>query len=179
MMLSTMMLAQGAGQGAEATGLSDPRLWLLFSLLILVGVAIWKKLPALLARALDERAEGIAKELAEARRLREEAQELLASYERRQREAEKEAEAIIAQAKKEAGLLASEATQKLHKVLERRVEAAKRKIAQAETRAAADVRAHAAALAVETAKITLPQALGKTAQTKLIDEGIKEAAERL
>ena len=179
MMLSTMMLAQDAGQAGAATGFSDPRLWLLFSLLILVAVAIWKKLPGLLAKALDERAEGIAKELAEARRLREEAQELLASYERRQREAEKEAEAIIAQAKKEAELYASEASKTLHSVLDRRVEAAKRKIAQAEKRAAADVRAHAAALAVETAKITLSQSLGKAAHNKLIDEGIKEAAERL
>ncbi len=176
---SAMMLAEAAQESAEATGLSDPRLWLLFSLLILVGLALWKNIPGLLAKALDERAERIAAELAEARRLREEAQELLASYERRQREAEKEAEAIISQAKKEAELYAAEAEKKLQDLLERRTEAAKRKIAQAEMRAVADVRTHAASLAADTAKITLETSLTKSAQSALIDEGIKKAGELL
>ncbi len=176
---STLILAEAAHEAEAATGFADPRLWLLFSLLILVAVAIWKNIPGLAAKALDERADRIARELAEARQLREEAQELLASYERRQREAEKEAEAIIAQAKKEAELMAKEASERLQDMLARRTEAAKRKIAQAEMRAAADVRAHAAALAADTAKVTLEKSLGKAAQNKLIDEGINKAGELL
>lgn len=159
--------------------LSDPRLWVFFSLALLVAVVIWKKVPALVTKGLDERADEIRKELEDARRLREEAQELLASYERRQREAEKEAEAIVEQAKREASLFAKEARQNLEEVLGRRAEAATRRIEQAQARASADVRAHAATLAVETAKIALEQSLTKTAHNKLISDSIAELGDRL
>ncbi len=161
--------------GTEAPGifdLGDPRLWVFFSLAVLFAVVIWKKVPALVAKSLDERADAIRAELDDARRLREEAQELLASYERRQREAEKEAEDIISQARHEAELFAHDAREKLQDVLQRRAEAATRKIAQAEARAAADVRAQAAALATSTAKFALEESLGKTGQGKLINESI-------
>ncbi len=182
MSLISIILLETAEHGAAAPGvfdLSDPRLWVFFSLAALVAVVVWKKVPALATKALDERAELIRKELDDARRLREEAQELLASYERRQREAEKEAEEIIAQAKKEAELFARDARENLQDVLTRRAEAATRKIAQAETRAAADVREHAAALASATAEIALAQSLTKTAQGKLVSDSIEELGKSL
>ncbi len=182
MSLISIILLETAEHGAAAPGLidfADPRLWVFFSLAILVAVVLRKKVPALVTKSLDERADAIRKELDDARRLREEAQELLASYERRQREAEKEAEDIITQAKHEAELFARDARERLQEMLKRRAEAATRKIAQAETRAAADVRAHAAALASATTKIALEESLTKTAQSKLVNESIEELGKSL
>jgi F-type H+-transporting ATPase subunit b len=168
-----------SGAPAGLVDFADPRLWVFFSLAILVGIVVWKKVPALLAKALDERADVIRAELDKARNLREEAQELLASYERRQREAEKEAEDIVAQARHEAELFAKDAREKLEDVLQRRAETSTRKIAQAEQRATAEVRERAASLASATAKIALEQSLTKTAHNKLISDSIKTLNERL
>ncbi len=182
MTLISFVFLKTAEHGAAAasdSGLSDPRLWVFFSLAILVAVVVWKKVPAMVAKSLDERASVIQAELDDARRLREEAQELLASYERRGREAEKEAEDIIAQAKHEAELFARDAREKLQDVLQRRAEAATRKIAQAEARAASEVREHAAALASATARIALEQSLTKTAHSKLVNESIDELGKSL
>ncbi len=182
MTLMNTILLETAEHGATTPGifdLSDPRLWVFFSLAILVAVVVWKKVPALLMKSLDERADLIRSELDDARRLREEAQELLASYERRGREAQIEAEDIIALAKHEAELFAQDAREKLQDVLARRAETAERKIAQAETRAAADVREHAAALASTIAEIALAQSLTKTAQGKLVNDSIEELGNSL
>src|SRR6516164_4517550 len=92
-----------------------------------------------LVNALDKRGERIAGELSEAKRLREEAQALLASFEKRRREAETEAEAIIAQAKAEAERLAKEAETKLTDFVARRQKTAKQKIALAEAEATREV----------------------------------------
>lgn len=177
MSLLSMMILETAEHGIF--DISDPRMWVFFSLALLVAIVIWKKLPSLAGKALDERAGEIRKELEHARQLREEAQELLASYERRQREAEKEAEAIIAQAKHEATIFAKEARTNLEDVLQRRAAAAARKIEQAQARASADVRAHAAALAVETTRLALEKSLSKPAHSKLISNSISELGERL
>ena len=182
MTMISMIILETADHAAKSSGLidfADPRLWVFFSLAILVGVVLWKKVPAMVGKSLDERANAIRTELDEARRLREEAQELLASYERRQREAEKEAEDIVTQAKHEAELFARDSREKLQEVLQRRAEAATRKIAQAEARAEADVRDHAAALAAETTKIALQDSLTKTAQSKLVNESIEDLGKSL
>ncbi len=158
--------------------LADPTFWVIVALLLFLGLVAYLKLPGMVAKALDARAEAIAKELEEAKRLREEAQELLASFQRRQREAETEAEAIIAQAHRDAERLAAEARVKMTAQLERRAEIAERKIAQAEADAAAAVRARAAELAAAAAERLLAEGLDASAHGKLITAGTAELKSR-
>ena len=70
--------------------------------LVFIGILIYYKVPGIVGGLLDKRAEGIRADLEEARRLREEAQEIYASYERRQREVKGQADEIVANAKREA-----------------------------------------------------------------------------
>jgi F-type H+-transporting ATPase subunit b len=155
-------------------GLDDPTFWVLLALVLFLGLVVWLKLPGALAKQLDARAAGIAKELEEAKRLREEAQELLASFQRRQREAETEAEAIIAQAHRDAARFAEDARAKAAEQLERRAEIATRKIAQAEADAAAAIRAQAAELAAAAAEKLLRDGLSDKAHDELIDASATE-----
>ena len=153
--------------------LKEPEFWVAVSFVIFAGLLIWKGVPGLVARSLDARAERIKRELEEAQKLREEAQELLASYEHRREEAEKEAEEIIIQARAEAENYATEARRKLEESLKRRSQLAEDKIAQAEAAAIKDVRATAADIAVKAATaIIAKQATGSRAD-KLIDQSIK------
>ena len=114
--------------------------------------------------ALDARGNRIKTELDEARRLREEAQAVLAQSERRRREAEGEADAIVASAKAEAEQLAAEAKVKVEEFIARRTKMAEAKIAHAETQALTDVRAAAADAAVAAAeKVLTTTAKGRVA----------------
>jgi len=113
--------------------------------------------------ALDKRAEEIKDQLEEARRLREEAQTLLASYMRKQKEAEDQAEAIIAQAKHDAA-----------ERLDRRAAQAEAKIANAEAQAMAEVKAKAADVALNAAESLLRDTLKPADHSKLIKDGIAQ-----
>lgn len=157
----------------------DPVMWVALALIAFAGMIVYLKVPATITGSLDDRATKIRDELDQARRLREEAQELLASYTRKQRAAENEAEEIIAQAKKEAQLYATEMREKLGEQLERRAEAAERRIAQAEAQAETMVREKAIDLAVKAAEIALDTSTSKAAKSKLIDDGIKEMSSSL
>ena len=127
---------------------------------------------------IDARQARIKSELDEARRLREEAQALLAEFERKGREAESEAAAIIAGAKAEAERLAAEAKTKAEDFVTRRTKMAEAKIAQAETQAVADVRAAAAEAAVLAAeKILATAAKGKVAEDLLM-RGIEDIKQK-
>ncbi|MEE2567493.1 F0F1 ATP synthase subunit B family protein [Hyphobacterium marinum] len=130
---------------------SDPTFWVFVAFAIVVAIALFVRIPALIAKQLDARSDAIRNELEEARRLREEAQEMLASYQRKQREAEAEAEGIVAQAKKDAKALAATARTELAERIERRTAMAEARIAQAEAHAAAEVKALAADLAADAA----------------------------
>jgi F-type H+-transporting ATPase subunit b len=156
----------------------DPTFWVIVALLLFLGLVVYLKLPGMVAKALDARAAAIAAELEDAKRLRDEAQELLASYQRRQREAESEAEAIIAQAHRDAARVAEELRVKMTEQLERRAALAERKIAQAEADAAAQVRAKAAELAIAAAEKLLADGLDTAAHGKLIEAGSAELARR-
>ncbi|MGI9481389.1 MAG: F0F1 ATP synthase subunit B [Hyphomicrobiales bacterium] len=159
--------------------LSTPDFWVGVSFLLFIALLIWKKVPAMITNALDERAERISAELEEAKKLREEAQALLADYQRKKTEAEKEAEAIVAQAKSEAEAYSVEARKKLAESLERRTQMAEQKIAQAETAAMKEVRAVASELAIDAAgKIIAGEVKGAKA-TSLIDESIAAVKNKL
>jgi F-type H+-transporting ATPase subunit b len=124
--------------------------------------------------SLDARQSRIKSELDQAKKLREEAQALLADFERKGREAEKEAEAIIASAKMEAERLATEAKARIEDFVARRTKMAEQKIVQAEAQALADVKSAAADAAVAAAaRILSVSAKGKVAED-LLTRGIED-----
>ena len=126
--------------------------WVFVSFVAFFGLLIYLKVPKMITGLLDERADMIRKEIEEAAQLREDAQSILADYQRKQREAEKEAEEIVAQAKEEAALLKAETEKTLHEQIERRTKLAEDKIAQAEAQAVADVKNTAASAAAGAAR---------------------------
>lgn len=130
----------------------DATIWAFIGLVIFLGIIAYLKVPGMIAKALDGRAEKISNQLEEARRLREEAQELLAEYQRKRTEAEKEAESIVDAAKREAANYAAEAKAKTDEFVNRRTAMAEQKIAQAETDAVNQVRASAVDVAIDAAQ---------------------------
>ena len=130
---------------------AEAETWVAVAFLLFMALLIYLKAPAMLVAMLDERSARIAKELAEARKLREEAGALLAEYKGKRAEAENTASSIIEQAKKEAEAYAIETRQKLAETIERRTRQAEQKIAQAEVQAVKDVRATITDLAIAAA----------------------------
>jgi len=131
---------------------ADTTFWVGVGFLIFIGILVWKKVPAMIAAALDDRAAKIRSDLDQAARLREDAQALYADYQRKQRDALKEAEEIVAHARAEAERMARQAEIDLRAQIERRKAMAEAKIAQAEQAAIKDVRAAAADLAISAAR---------------------------
>jgi F-type H+-transporting ATPase subunit b len=159
--------------------LHDAEFWVLLGFLFFIGLMGFIGVHKKLAKSLDERAERIKAELEEARKLREEAAQLLADYQRKRHEAEGEAAGIIEGAKAEAVRMAAEAKAKVEEFVERRTKMAETKIAQAEAQAAAEVRGAAAEAAVAAAeKILAREAKGKLAD-ELIAKGIEDVRRKL
>jgi F-type H+-transporting ATPase subunit b len=153
--------------------------WVLVSFILFIALLVYLKVPALVAKMLDERAAKISKELDEAKRLRQEAEVLLAEYKKKRSDAEAEARDIIAAAKAEAEVYAEESARKLNEALARRQAQAEQKIAMAEAAAVKDVRAAAADLAMSAASALLKDAVsGKTGE-KLVSESIAAVKSRL
>ena len=144
-------------------------------LVILARLGVHRKLVG----ALDDRSARIKAELDDARRVRDEAQALLAEYQRKRGEADREAEAIVSAARAEAERLAGEAKTKVEEFVARRTQMAETKIAQAEAQALADVRSAAADAAVAAAeKILSETAKGKVGDD-LIAQGIRDLKAKL
>jgi F-type H+-transporting ATPase subunit b len=159
--------------------LATPEFWVLVSFVLFIGLIVYLKVPGKVTAMLDERAERISRELDEARKLREEAQGLLADYERKRRDADKEAEAIIAQAREEAEAFAVETRQKLVEMVERRGHMAEEKIAQAEAQAVKEVRAAAAELAIAAATRIISDEVQGAKADQLVDASIADLKDRL
>jgi len=158
---------------------SEPEFWVAVAFVIFLGVLIKAGVHQKLMTALDDRSARIKAELDEARRLRDEAQEVLADYQRRRSEADREADAIIAAAREEAERLAVDAHSKVEEFVARRTRMAETKIVQAEAQALADVRAAAAEAAVAAAeKILTETAKGKVGDD-LIARGIRDLKAKL
>jgi len=158
--------------------LSAPETWVAVAFIILVVLA-WKPTQRALVSSLDARAARIERELTEATRLREEAQALLAQYQRKHRDAMSEADAILAQAKSEADRLSQQAARDLSAMLKRREELALQRIAQAEQQAAADVRAAAVDVAIAATGKLLAERLDGAKGDALIDQAIRELPGKL
>lgn len=144
----------------------------LLGFLVFVGILLYFKVPALLAGMLDKRAETIRSELDEARKLREDAQAILANYERKQREVREQADRIVAQARDEAAAAAVVAKEDLQKSIARRLAAAEEQIAAAEASAIRDVRDRAIGIAIAAAREVIAKQMTAAEGNKLIDESI-------
>ena len=140
--------------------------------LVFIGILIYLKVPAKMTAALDARSAKIKSELDDARRLREEAQALLAEYQRRRGEAESEAEEIISHARREAETLAEEARSRLEEYVTRRTRAVEQRIAQAETQAVAEVRGRAIDVAAAAAARILADKARGDAGDQLVGRSI-------
>lgn len=153
--------------------LKTPEFWVAVSFVGFILLLVYYKIPGMVAGLLDERAEKIRNELEEAKRLREEAQAILADYQRKQRDATKEADKIIGLAKEEAEALAVETREKMKESLERRTRLAEEKIARAEEQAIADVRAAAIDVAISSAEQIIEKKMTPAASAKLINQSIE------
>ncbi len=152
--------------------------WVAIAFVLFLGLLVYLGAHRRVAEAIDQRRARIKAELYEAVRLRQEAQAVLAEYERKGREAENEAAAIIASAKAEAERLAGEAKVRMEDFVARRTKMAEAKIAQAEAQAVADVRSAAADTAVAAAeKILSAAAKGKVAED-LLARGIEDVKKK-
>jgi F-type H+-transporting ATPase subunit b len=159
--------------------LGDPTFWVAVGLVVFLAVVLYFGAHKTVARMLDERAAGIKRELEEARKLREEAQALLQQYQGKQRDAEKEAEAIVAQARVEAERIAKETQVQLEQLIERRTKAAQDKISQVEAEAAAEVRTAAVGAAVAASEALIKERLSAQKSEELVEKAIGELRGKL
>jgi F-type H+-transporting ATPase subunit b len=155
-----------------------PTFWVMIAFFVLMGVLIYLKVPTAIAKQLDSRATQIESDIREAEKLREEAQELLATYERKHKQALKEAEAILENAHGEAKRLGEQGKERLVQSLARREKMAMDRIAQVEAQAIDDVRLAAVEIAIDATRV-LVTAEAKTTGDKLIDEAITDLGKKL
>jgi F-type H+-transporting ATPase subunit b len=182
-MIATLFAIFAASPALAAKGpffsLSNTNFVVLISFLLFIAVLLYLKVPSLLGGMLDKRAEGIKSELDEARALREEAQSLLASYERKQKEVQEQADRIVAHAKMEAAEAAEQAKADLKVSIARRMKAAEDQIASAEASAVKEVRDRAVSVAVAVAKDVVAKQMTAEQGAKLIDVAISEVEAKL
>lgn len=155
-----------------------PEFWVAIAFVIFVVLA-FKKASQAITGMLDQRAERIRQELDEAQRLREDAQSTLAGYQRRQRDALKEAEAIIAHAREEAERIRTQSTRDLEAALKRRESQAMDRIAQAEAQALAEVRNLTVDIAIAASRRLLAENIAAAQADTLIDQSIAELPKHL
>jgi len=157
----------------------DATFWALVGLILFLAIVAYLKVPGMIGGQLDQRADKIRNELEEARKLREEAQQLLAEYQRKRKEAEAEAVGIVDAAKREAKALAADAKVKTEEYVTRRTAFAEQKIAQAERDAIAEVRGSAVDIAIEAARKVLGDKVDATAAGQLFKSSIDAVKTKL
>lgn len=183
LLIPALMLAATPALASEGEGpffsLGNPIFIIMIGFLIFVGVLLKAGVPGMLGKMLDKRADQIKTDLDEARALREEAQTILASYERKQKEVLAQAERIVAQAKDEARAAAEQAKADLKSSIARRLAAAEEQIASAEKAAIKEVRDRAIAVAVAAAGDVMTKQMTKESSNAMIDSAIGEVETRL
>lgn len=158
----------------------EAEVWVAAGFILLLALLIFfVGVPRKIAKMLDDRAGLIAKELDEAKRLREEAAAVLAGYVSKAAMAEAEAAKIVADAKEEAERFAKETRAQLRQQIERRAQIAREKIEQAETAALDEIRALAADKAAAAAEKLIAAKLDDGKSDKLVQDSIKELPEKL
>ncbi|WP_332688041.1 F0F1 ATP synthase subunit B family protein [Devosia sp.] len=156
----------------------DNSFYALVALVIFIAMTLYFGIPKIVGKMLDGQIKKIADDLAEAKKLREEAAALLVEYEQKRVAAESEAEGIIAAAKDEATRLTAEAQVSLADLIARRTKAVEDKIAQAEAQAVAEVRARSADVAIEAARLVLTDEMNRKGG-QVVDNAIADVGNRL
>ena len=178
--LATVLAATPA---LAATGpffsLGNTNFVVLLAFVVFVGILLYAKVPGRLTSLLDARAVQIRADLDEAKALREEAQTILASYERKQKDVQAQADRIVTTAKEEAMAAAAEAKEELKASITRRLAAAEDRIASAETAALRAVREQAVSVAVAAAGDLLAKQMTAEGAGAMIEASIKQVGERL
>ncbi len=150
----------------------DASMLVALAMLVVIGIAIWKKVPAMIASALDKQIAGIKEQLDAATKLRDEAEAIKAEYEAKAKQAAVDAETMKGNATEEAKLIIANAKKDATAMVARRAKMAEDKIAAAETAAIADVRGAAAATAAAAAEYLIINSSDANADTSLIDASI-------
>ncbi|MEM9579154.1 MAG: F0F1 ATP synthase subunit B [Pseudomonadota bacterium] len=171
--------ALAAGKDKAFFSLANTDFVVLLGFLLFLAVLAYFKVPGLLGGMLDKRAEGIRDELNEAKALREEAQQLLASFERKQTEVQQQAGRIVEAAKKDADAAAEQAKEALAASIKRRLAAAEDQIASAEAGAVKEVRDAAITVAVAAASDVIAKKMTAKEATALVNASIDEVAAKL
>jgi F-type H+-transporting ATPase subunit b len=157
---------------------ADPEFWVLLAVVIF-AIVVWKPVRRAVTGTLDERATRIRGELEEARKLRDEAEQLLADYRQKEREAAADAQAIIAHARDEAERIAAQSARDLQQSLERRQRLAEERIAQAEAKALDEIRAAAVDVAIAAAREVIVSELDERRGGAMLDAAIAALPQRL
>jgi F-type H+-transporting ATPase subunit b len=158
--------------------LHEAEFWVLVAAVIFV-IVVFRPARRALVGGLDARAARIRGELDEARRLREEAERLVAEYRAKERDAVAEAAAIVAHAQQEAERIAAQGARDLEQALKRRQQLAEERIAQAEAKALAEVRATAIEVAIAAARDVIAAAIDQRRGAALLDAAIVALPQRL
>lgn len=154
---------------------ADPETWVAAAFLLFVGLILYYRIPTRVAKSLDSRSAGIARELEEARKLRQEAEAVLAEYKRRAAHTEEETKAILAMAEREAAAYIKEARASFEEMLARRMNLAEQKIRQEEEKARKEIRAQAAELAIAAAE----QLIERKVSGKIAEDMISSSIDRI
>jgi F-type H+-transporting ATPase subunit b len=157
----------------------DATFWATVAFIIFLAIVFYMKVPGAISKSLDARADRIRTELEDARKLREEAQQLLAEYQRKRKEAEKDAADIVDAAKREADLLVADARKKTEDYVTRRTALAEQKIGQAERDAVNEVRSAAVDIAVEAARKLLADKAGTAGSAEFFKASLQEVKSKL
>ncbi|MCZ4262651.1 ATP synthase F0 subcomplex B subunit [Limimaricola soesokkakensis] len=183
LVLATLALSLTAAPAMAATGpffsLRNTDFIVLLAFLLFVGVLLYFRVPREVGKLLDKRADGIRAELDEARGLREEAQSLLASYERKQKDVQTQADRIVSNAREEANRSAEQAKVDIAKSIQRRLTAAEEQIQSAQDKAVKEVRDQAVAVAVAAARQVIAEQMTAQRADKMIDESIQTVGAKL
>jgi F-type H+-transporting ATPase subunit b len=174
--------AEGAahGKGDLLTQMTtDPKWFIAYCMILFFGLLIWQGVQKVIFKALDDRAAGIAKELAEARRLREEAARLLGEYKAKEKLAAAEAQQIVADAKATADKMRADAARDLDAEMARREQLVEERIKRAEAQAAADIRGAAADAAIAAAEKLLRGGVDAAIQGRLVADAAQGLAKAL
>ena len=181
--LATLLALTAASPAFAATGpffsLGNTDFIVLMAFIVFILVLFYFKVPSLIGGLLDKRADDIKSELDEARALREEAQTILASYERKQKEVQEQSGRIVEAAKEEALLAAEAAKEDLKKSIARRLAAAEDQIASAEASAVKEVRDQAIDVAVKAAREIVASQMSAAQGNALIEAAIKDVDAKL
>jgi F-type H+-transporting ATPase subunit b len=158
--------------------LADGEFWVLVAVIVFAAV-VWKPARRALLGGLDERAERIRAELDEAKKLREEAEQLLAQYQQKARAATEDAAAMVAHAREEAERIAVQSSRDLEGALARRQRLAEERIAQAEQKALDEIRAAAVDVAIGAARVVIQSQINEERGAALLDTAIAALPQRL